>query len=118
MEFLALWLKSQATNTVPAVVTSPGTGQAAAVACLTKDKPCPDYFKLACCGFLELPRNKIVCKDSWVSKPGPWNQTSDEDDASYPKATTGIKSCLPVFLSFTGDRKHFFCCCCCLNMEH
>ena len=51
---------SEGTNTVHGVIASSGTGQAVVLACLTKDKPCLDYFKLAYCWVLEPPPNKIL----------------------------------------------------------
>jgi hypothetical protein len=94
-------MNQAATNTVPAVITSSGTGQAEVLACLSKDKTCPDYFKQDGYGFLELPPSKIVWIDSCFSKPGPWNQTSDEVDASCPRPTVyRCKTLLARFLVF------------------
>ena len=76
-EFLVLWLKnrqmfSEGTNTVHGVIASSGTGQAVVLACLTKDKPCPDYFKLATVEFWSHLPTKFYqifsCLAAWIQE--------------------------------------------------
>ena len=118
-EFLVLWLKnrqmfSEGTNTVHGVIASSGTGQAVVLACLTKDKPCLDYFKLAYCWVLEPPPNKILSNILMFGSldPGIKQAMKLVPPAVLP-ANYRYKSFLSDFLSLNGGRKMqlylFFC---------
>jgi hypothetical protein len=100
------------------VIVSSGTGQAIVLACLTKDKSCPDYFKLAYCWVLEPPPNKIL---SWI------RESNKRWKLVPPACTLQVRilcqiyyllmakekcNCTLVFFSLICGMKHWCLSCC------